>query len=135
MKKLVLAASVLGLVAAASTAAYAGFKSTWPTTIFTYPTYSVAFGSIGSTRNTADNIQYIGCEMYANNSYSVMQCFARDATGKYLSCYNRVNQGMKDSVAAISDTSLINFQTDPADQTKCGFVQITTGSYTAEPPL
>ena len=134
MKKLATTVLGLTLVATASTAAFAGYKYGYQTTILTFPTYSMAYGSIGSTRNSADNIQYIGCQMYANTSYSVMDCFARDVTGKYLSCYNRENQGLKDSVAAISDGAHVSFQTDPADQTKCGFVQVVTGSHMAEPP-
>src|SRR5688500_8282871 len=114
MNKLALI-TLFAALATASTSAHAGFKWSYPVVIHSFPGYSMAYGAIGSARGSADTVQQIGCSLIANSSYSYVECTARDASGKTLSCYNRVNEGMKQAVASITATARISFQTDPTD--------------------
>ena len=132
MKKLALAAACLAVLGISSVAS-AGLKSGYVVSINTWNGVTFAAGAIGSARNTQDNSQYIGCELIAYKDYSYVQCWAYDTSGRYATCYNRVNQGMKDAVASITDGSFLQFQTDPADATKCGLIGVTTASYNAPP--
>src|SRR5512139_1776574 len=100
--------TTLAMLVAMSTAAAAGQHLFPATTVRS--TY--ADGSIGAARNASGYLQVLGCELYANKTYSSVTCTARDKDGVSLTCYSRTNEMMKQAVTAIAATSYIYFATD-----------------------
>src|SRR5262245_25621114 len=115
MKKVMFVCASMIALAATATATFAGRKTVEEVWIRNYGTWQEASGAIGSVRGSSDSNQEIGCSLYGNKDYSVVTCHATDASGAYLTCYNRVNAGMKEAVSSISANSQIYFQTDPLD--------------------
>lgn len=119
---------ILALVLASSASAFAGYKYTRYVTVTTQQ----AYGAMGSARNSADTLQYIGCEIYASTTYSNLHCRARNSAGATLHCWQdaRAYEHMASVVASISDDSYIRFVVDPAaaDPTRCTFVQVENHS-------
>jgi hypothetical protein len=76
--KLTYLLAVLGLAVILSGTAFAGLKGTY--NVFT--TASSFGGSLGSARNSADAVQYIGCR----DQQTVAYCYGRDAAGVTKSC-------------------------------------------------
>ena len=77
--------ALLVVVSTVSNDTWAGFQYTHLVTIDT--TAQAAAGSIADARSSADNVQYIGCEVYASNpGGSTMYCSAKDSTGGYVNC-------------------------------------------------
>ena len=66
------------LIALSSTSALAGYKLTANVVV---QANGIAYGSMGSARNSADTMQFIGCEIYATTSYSNLSCRARSSAG------------------------------------------------------
>ena len=63
--------------------AQAGFRSFPNVTI--YDDY--AYGAIGTTRNSADNVQYLGCTVYGTSGGTQQViCKARNTDGKTAAC-------------------------------------------------
>lgn len=76
--KLTYLCTILGLAIVLSGTAFAGLKGTY-NVVTTASSFS---GSLGSARNSADAIQYIGCR----DQQTVAYCYARDAVGVSKSC-------------------------------------------------
>jgi hypothetical protein len=128
MKRHVSLFAAIAAIALATTTAFAGAKWSYPVTISTFEGVSFVGGQLGSARASADTNQFLGCESASSNTQTFISCFGRNAAGVQVYCYNRVNAGMRDAVAAITPSSYISFQTDPADGTKCAMVQVQTSS-------
>src|SRR5213592_957903 len=92
---------IAAIIAASSASAYAGYKATVNVTVTT----SQAYGAMGTTRNSADAMQYIGCETYATTSYSHIFCRARNASGATLYCWQDLQAypAMASVAASIAD--------------------------------
>ena len=76
--KLTYLLAIIGLAVVISGTAVAGLKGTYNVT-----TSATSFaGSLGSARNSADAIQYIGCR----DQQTVAYCYGRDAAGVTKSC-------------------------------------------------
>ena len=90
-----------------------------------------ALGSIGSARNSADSVQYIGCSIEADSSTDpLIACFATDETGTSALCTSS-SPRLVAAVQAITSLSFIDFQWD-SDQS-CTFVYVVNASF--NPPL
>lgn len=80
---------VAGILATAlvGTAAWAGQKTAYPVVVNS--TSREAWGSLASTRDTADNFQNIGCQVStpASGTPSVL-CFAQGPTSPMGTCYS-----------------------------------------------
>jgi len=120
----------IAAVAAASTTVFAGSRRSDPVEVYDIPEagYSWARGSMAAARNSDDDVQGIGCELYGNSDYGVASCWARTATGKYLTCYTRVSEEMKLAVASITPSSYIEFQTIVGDPSHCGLILVRSSS-------
>src|SRR5688500_17051032 len=117
--------NIIAAIIAMTAAATAGTKASYEVTMFG----SSATGSPASVRASADNVQYIGCNKYAVNGWgSTVTCTARSADGMTLTCYNRTQAEMKDTVSAITNSSFIEFHFDANEPTKCGFIKVDTSS-------
>ena len=130
MKNRLLIAALL-LVSSAS--AFAGYKVTANVTV---QSNNIAMGSMGSARNSADSLQYIGCEIYASRSYSNLYCRARNSANVELNCWQDAAafDDMRQVVSSITDGSWIRFDaTDAAEPTKCTFVHVINNSKYAPP--
>jgi len=89
MRKAFFAALLVGSTLAASGVTYAGLVATGEVNIWTDATTGLlsANGTLRAARNSADNVQYIGCVRYAYDTGSNSAlCYARMANGTYASC-------------------------------------------------
>jgi hypothetical protein len=77
---------VVLLVASAGIPASAGRRTPWPVTVD--PVGRVAWGSIGSTRNSPDTISKLGCSVHydAVNRKNNVNCAAVDASSRSGQC-------------------------------------------------
>lgn len=91
----ILTAVALTVMMALSTAAWAGAKSSYSIVINLSGSTGTAMGAVGSARNSADSIQYIGCAVYTSvasdelgNPYykEFVSCSARDVNNLTVSC-------------------------------------------------
>ena len=90
-----------------------------------------ALGSIGSARNSADSVQFIGCSIEADSSTDpLIACFATDETGTSALCTSS-SPRLVAAVQGITSLSFIDFQWD-SDQS-CTFVYVVNASF--NPPL
>ena len=86
-----------------------------------------ALGSIGSARNSADSVQYIGCSIEADSSTDpLIACFATDETGTSALCTSS-SPRLVAAVQGITSLSFIDFQWD-SDQS-CTFVYVDSASF------
>ena len=102
MLGVVVVATVVSASAFVVPIARAGLLYDTPVTI-NY-TYSQAYGSIGSARNSTDQIQYLGCE--AKVGYA--DCIAEDASGNWVMC-STTDPAMIAIAAGTNGDSEINF--------------------------
>jgi hypothetical protein len=123
MKKLELL--VLSGIVAMSSPSFAGLKLDDPVVVNLE--IREAYGSIGSARNSADGVQYIGCSMEADSSTDpIAACFAEDATRTTVLCTSS-SPRIVAAVQAITSLSFLDFQWD-SDGT-CTFVYLVNGSF------
>jgi hypothetical protein len=123
------------LIAASSASALAGYKQTSNVVIYAN---GVTQGSMGTARNSADTLQYIGCEIYASTSYSNLHCRARDAAGAVRHCWNdaRANDDMRQAIQTMTANSWLRFDVNlEVDPTKCTFIHVVSSSQYAPPQL
>ena len=128
MKKsvLVTVCVTLGLIA---TAAWAGGKT--GAEVYADSAGRYAYGALGSARNSADAVQYIGCYVYAYSSGSeYVGCFARNAAGTYVSCVSSVPQ-IINTVRGLNENGYLYFTYDAGGT--CSYVEARNVSYF--PPL
>jgi hypothetical protein len=111
------------LVAAATTfgaTAWAGYKA--PLGVFIFP-HNLQ-GSLGGTRASADNVQYIGCQLHAGAYGAGGMCYARTLE-TYKACYF-TDPAMFQVVSSITIASYIHVLFD--DRGYCTSVAITNSS-------
>jgi hypothetical protein len=86
-----------------------------------------ALGSIGSARNSADSVQFIGCSIEADSSTDPMiACFATDEIGTSVLCTSS-SPKLVAAVQAITSLSFIDFQWD--SDGNCTFVYVDSASF------
>lgn len=121
---------MVAVVALSGASAFAGYKTNPP--VQTAPT--AAFGPMGTARNSADNTQYMGCELYATAAYSQVVCSARDAAGTTYVCYTQ-SEEMKKAVTAMTDNAHIVFNFAASDPSQCTSITVKSSSRYAPPVL
>ena len=121
---------IVAILALSGASAIAGYKTNPP--IQTAPT--AAFGPMGTARNSADSTQYMGCELYATSTYSLVICSARDAAGTAYVCSTQ-NEEMKKAVMAMTDNAHIVFNFALSDPSQCTSISVKTSSRFAPPVL
>jgi hypothetical protein len=85
-RKITTAAVALLAVLGLGTSASAGQKTTTNVVIWPGAFITVAYGSLGTARNSADNNQLIGCLSQGSSA----TCWATDSTGASVSCSTSV---------------------------------------------
>jgi len=118
----------LAFVLGVSASAYAGLKLNYNVAITDYGTYKTVVGTTGTVRNSADTMQWIGCDLYASPTSNSLNCSARNIAGDFVTCYNRTNLEMRQMATNIGEGSYIYFQTDPADTALCKVLLVRNGS-------
>lgn len=128
MMKLALAAA---LTTIASGSALAGLKATYGTQVDNANRH--AWGALGSARNSADSVQYIGCSVssYADGTESAW-CGARDANYVFGSC-TTFNPTLINQIRSLKGDSYLNLYWDASYA--CTQVDITNMSYMAPKAL
>lgn len=104
------------LVGAMAMPAFAGLKYANPVMIDD-PVEHSAGGAIGTVRNTADAVQYLGCDVTAfNDGGWITSCYARNAAGTLASCFDLVSPQLRDSARALNGDSFLFFMWDASGQ-------------------
>jgi hypothetical protein len=101
--KLVIASAIVSVSLAAVYEVSAGGSYSYPVSI----SASNATGSMGAVRNSADNIQQIGCYVYSYDP-PLAYCIARDANNVWASCTSST-QRFVDNARALGPDSWLSF--------------------------
>jgi hypothetical protein len=112
----------------ASSAAFAGHAQVTAVSIIDAATYTAAEGTLRGARNSADYTQFIGCSIYTVSGSYITHCWARDATGRTLSCNQTNHDPTARAVSSINAISWIRFQIDDAVPGRCASVNVTNNS-------
>lgn len=108
MKKLLRTLGIVGVLG--GTVALAGPKYGYPVQVNL--TSRHASGGFGTARNSADSVQYIGCDVYGyTTSVPRVSCYARSAAGTYASC-SSTDPNLLAVARSISDDSIVSFNWD-----------------------
>jgi len=113
----------LVLVAAALVPATAigGWKTSEEVSFTTLSNNQVRMtGSLIGAHNSADNVQYIGCQNMADFSY----CWGRNASGKTMQC-STSNRGMMEAMASVNPASYLKITMQAGS---CVGVEVNTSS-------
>jgi len=109
---------------ALSTAAFAGLRQDMPATLWPGTFLDVAYGFLGSARNSADTNQQIGCFTRGNNA----TCTAVNAAGQPGSC-STSNASHLAAIHSMNNDAYLLFGWDNATGV-CEFVYVRNFSYT-----
>lgn len=118
----------VGLAAAlASAVAFAGFRVNWEVGVDTVSRN--AWGSLGSARNSADGVQYIGCSVavFTYGTPSVY-CSARNAAGTSVACAS-TDAAIVAQAQSIKGDSYLFFVWDEAGY--CNYLYVDNVSHVA----
>ncbi|MHA7630776.1 hypothetical protein [Corallococcus sp. M7] len=124
MKKQTLIAGLAVAALGLGTTAWAGFKFT--STVNVLPTAQMAFGSLGSARNSGDTRQLIGVSTMTTLGGETMTAFAEDASGNYVAC-NSSRASFIAAARAVKSDSYVYFMWDASGE--CTQLMVDTASY------
>ncbi|MDC3961262.1 hypothetical protein [Polyangium jinanense] len=128
------AIAVAGILAmgAVTTKALAGLKVSVPVTVNLAS--GTASGSIGTARNTANAIEWIGCGIsYTTGGGPLVTCQATNTTGTSLSCVaDTTDAWMLDAVESMPSEAFISFHRNAGG--RCDSIEWRNHSY-FEPKL
>lgn len=111
------------LLASATTTARAGRTNYFETTVDMAT--RVAYGSFVDTRRSADNVQYIACDVSVRAGDAPrVSCVARSTTAGPLSCQTR-NPELVAVAAALTDEGYVRFECEGGELT---YLYVSTGS-------
>jgi hypothetical protein len=116
-------------LAALATSAFAGLKLSYPVSVDS--TSRVAWGSMGSARNSADAVQYIGCSVNTSTTGTYGICEARSPANSARSC-STTNADMLAAIRMVNEASFIFFTWDA--NSNCTQVSVVNWSF-VEPML
>ncbi len=125
MRKLGWATAIYAALALVVGTAFAGSKVSIIATIDT--TNHLAYGAIGSVRNSADTLSSIACYVYTPaQGKATGLCGVGDAQGNFVMC-STTDAGIIATIESIANDSLISFVYD-ATSGDCVDVQINSNS-------
>lgn len=124
MRKGFLTAMVALGMAATTATALAGLKINSTVTVNTTSRY--ATGALGSARNSADSVQYIGCSVTDSAGSAFVSCSARNSAGRFASCTSS-DVGKVSAASSINSDSYIYFRYDSSGV--CTYLSVSTFSY------
>ncbi|MFP2909043.1 hypothetical protein ACLESD_29175 [Pyxidicoccus sp. 3LFB2] len=97
--------------------------------------WGAASASLGSTRNSANSVERIGCSVYSYGpgigGGELMHCSATDRSGTFVNCYTR-DPTLVNAARGLDGDSELEFQWNAAGD--CIFLRVTDDSE-AEPKL
>jgi hypothetical protein len=127
-KRAIVCAAVVSMVLL-PVVARAGYKQSYPVSVFIYPDGSGSGGgSLSTARNTTvGSTAYVGCVLTANAGYTTyLYCGATDASGSYFGCYSS-DPNLVSVVGSMTVGSDISFNGDASGN--CTSLQINNFSY------
>jgi len=107
-----------------ASAALAGGKTSYQVTINDTGVKPYATGDLGYVRNTADQVQYIGCETTA----VLASCYAVNSAGLYKSC-STTDPALIDLVHSLNGDSTLYFSWNTSGN--CTVIRVRTDSLNA----
>ncbi len=123
MMKRSVGAVVAGLLMGGS--AWAGYKAT--NTVGNTPSSREAWGSMAAARNSANDVEYIGCEVKTTiGGGPVVTCLARNAAGTTVQCTSN-NSWMVQAANAISPEAMLRFHWNLSNE--CDIIEVENYSY------
>jgi hypothetical protein len=120
MNKLAILVSVAAALSL-GTATYAGNSDSSTVNI---DSSGYAYGAINATLESADAVQYIGCQIGSDTTTSAyVSCFASDVTGRQEYCYDsNPSAATLSNLSAVSGSSVVGFQPDSTG--RCSFIAV-----------
>jgi hypothetical protein len=103
--------------------AWAGYATQSEVTITT----NAAYGSMAGARYSTDSQQYIGCNFTHPALGLIINCSARDKTGRSFTCWSNETRFVN-AAKALTDSSYIYFNTAPGSSA-CGDLQVYNSSF------
>jgi hypothetical protein len=107
----------------ATSVSWAGMRSI--SSVYVTTTNRYAAGSLGSARNSADSMQYIGCETTATDASAYVSCVARNSAGTAAYCYS-TSSNLVAAARAINGDAHLSFNWN--DQGECTQIRATSSS-------
>jgi hypothetical protein len=101
--------AVVAVTVLAGAGAFAGERLILPVVIDTVN--RKAEGAIGSARNSADTVQYLGCSVSATTTGTSIQCVARNAAGTQVQC-NTSSPNLINAALSIQTDNYLRFDWD-----------------------
>jgi hypothetical protein len=109
----------------APAAALAGYKTSPEVTITTSSTSTFVRGSLVGAHNSADSVQYIGCQIRGDFAY----CWARNAAGHTAMC----STSDAGKMAAMRTTNAASYLNITITNGSCTSLEVTTASQYMSP--
>jgi hypothetical protein len=101
--------AVVAVAVLAGSGAFAGERLILPVVVDTVG--RKAEGAIGSARNSADTVQYLGCSVSATTVGTSIQCVARNAAGTQVQC-NSSSPNLITAALSIQTDDYLRFDWD-----------------------
>ena len=101
--------------------ARAGRKTSSPVVVGT----SYAYGALGSARNSADSVQFIGCSTWATATSQSGLCQARDSASHNLSCTTS-EPNLLAEIRSMAGDSFVYFTVNASGE--CTLIQVNHSS-------
>jgi hypothetical protein len=122
-------------IVGAAPAAFAGYHDP-PLEVRVTPSTRIAYGCLSAGRASGDSVQYIGCSVYGDSDGShTIECWARSATGEFLSCSSNSGTtnlgGLVAAVSTMNSSASITFAANKDGG--CASIRVTTTS--SIPPM
>lgn len=110
-----------------TTAVHAGLSNGTPVVISTSPSVT-ASGALGTTRNTADNVQAIGCQIDTTASGTTGLCSATNSAGLSVNCTTSATDFLE-TIRSLKGDSFLRFTAASSGGTCTSIRVINNSSY------
>lgn len=127
MQKSTIGAILAGAVVLFSGVALAGYKASYPVNVMTNADGSgMAWGAMGTARNSPDAVQYLGCAIQSSYSPTTGMCVAKNSAGKYLQCVTS-DPTILSVISSVSKSAFIHFAA--SETGACYYVDVVNYSF------
>ena len=126
MKSIIVAAALSGFLLMGDGSATAGIKTDSPVLVSFNPDGSGgASGALGTARNSANQVEFIGCVLHGSRGNVFASCSVRDAAGTFMGCVAR-DPAFLEVLKSVTSDAVISFFWDA--QGNCTEIAIETAS-------
>jgi len=127
MKYIIVGAALSGFLLMGDGSATAGRRSDFPTLMTLQPDGSGrATGALGASRNSANDLEYIGCEVAAGAEGTTAACVATDAAHNFRVCFTS-DPALIEVLKDMTSDAYVDFSWDAAG--RCSRIGLATYSF------